>query len=71
MLKDFKFEKQLQEIIQEYKEYTDEPLDGDEIDMLVYILWCKINLMEGNITLDEYEKYLDKGKFRIIIGGAL
>lgn len=49
----------LQEIIDEYKEWDyDEPLDGDSVDNLVNIIKIKINLQEGNITLDEYEQLL-------------
>jgi hypothetical protein len=50
--------KQLQPIIQEYKDSSDEPLDGDDVDNLVYIIKAKINLHEGNITEDEYNKLL-------------
>jgi hypothetical protein len=32
----------------------DEPLDGDDVDRLCYIIKAKINLHEGNITETEY-----------------
>ena len=49
---------QLQPIIDEFKEGGDEPLDGDEVDALIEILRAKINLNEGNITQEEYDKIL-------------
>lgn len=49
---------QLIPIIQEYKAGDVEPLDGDEVDRLVNVLRAKINLHEGNITEDEYNKIL-------------
>lgn len=44
--------------------YTDnnwenEPLDEDEIDGLVEFLKLKLNLINGNITTEEYNKLLD------------
>ena len=50
---------QLQPIIDEYKDGSNEPLDGDEVDDLGRIIKAKINLQEGNITPDEYVKILD------------
>lgn len=38
---------------------VDEPMDGDDVDDLVKIIKAKINLHEGNITPEEYEKILD------------
>ena len=49
---------QLQPIIQEYKDGSDEALDGDDVDSLVHIIKAKVNLHEGNITEDEYNKIL-------------
>lgn len=48
----------IEEIIEEYKDGDNEPLDGDEVDDLVEILRTKINLHEGNITEEEYNKIL-------------
>ncbi len=45
-------------IIEEYKEGSNEPLDGDEVDRLCEIIKAKINLQEGNITRQEYEDIL-------------
>lgn len=50
--------KQLLPIIEEYKDGNNEPLDGDEVDDLVEIIRAKINLQEGNITEEEYNKIL-------------
>lgn len=47
----------LRDIIIEFRG-SDEPLDGDGVDELIEILRAKINLHEGNITEDEYEKLL-------------
>ena len=49
---------QLQPIIDEYKDGSNEPLDGDEVYDLVHIIKAKINLNEGNITEEEYNKIL-------------
>lgn len=50
------FEKPLIEIIKEYKDGSEEPLDGDEVDRLTEHLRNKINLFEGNITQEEYDE---------------
>lgn len=47
------------EIIGEYKEGDNTPLDGDEVYRLSQIIKTKINLQEGNILQGEYEKELD------------
>ena len=49
---------QLQPIIDEFKDGDSEPLDGDEVDDLVYIIKAKILLHEGNITQKEYDLML-------------
>lgn len=49
----------LQPLIDEYKDGTEEPLDGDEVDRLCEIIKAKINLNEGNLTENEYRKILD------------
>jgi hypothetical protein len=48
------FGEELQSIITKFKDGTDEPLDGDEVDVLTRIINAKINLIEGNITDEEY-----------------
>lgn len=53
------FEKQLIEILDIYAPgwYEDnEPLDGDEVDILVEHLRNRLNLINGNITQKEYEE---------------
>jgi hypothetical protein len=59
----------LLEILNEYKDGTDEPLDGDSVERLTEIIKAKLNLFEGNITEKEYEKVLDnsiKKEVRIV-----
>jgi len=47
---------QLLPIIEEYKDgFENEPLDSDAVDDLIEIIRAKINLQEGNITIEEYE----------------
>lgn len=50
----FSWTDELRLIIEDYKAGNDEPLDGDEVDKLVDWLRLKINLLEGNITWEEY-----------------
>lgn len=35
-----------------------EPLDGDAVDRLAWIIKCKLNLMNANITEEEYDELL-------------
>ena len=49
---------QLIPIIEEYKDGSDEPLDGDAVDDLLKIIGAKINLQEGNIDEEEYNEIL-------------
>lgn len=49
---------QLQPIIDEFKDGQPEPLDGDEVEILITIIRAKINLNEGNITQKEYDEIL-------------
>jgi len=44
-------------IIGLYKGDNTEPLDGDEVDVMVEHLRNEINLFEGNITTEEYCDY--------------
>lgn len=53
-------------LVEEFKDGNEEPLDGDAVDKLVHIIWCKINLLEGNITEDEYKRLLDRPYFSTI-----
>jgi len=49
----------IQPLIDEYKDGTEEPLDGDEVERLSRIIKAKINLNEGNLTEMECRKILD------------
>jgi len=50
--------KQLEPIIKEWKGGDEEPLDGDSVDRLTDIIKAKINLLEANITEEEYNEIL-------------
>lgn len=54
MVKFTNMNKHIYKLIEEYKDGTNEPLDGDEVDRLCEIIKAKINLNEGNITEQEY-----------------
>jgi len=47
-----------------YRDYMDinrnEPLDGDAVDHMIQLIWCEVNLDQGNITDEEYDDYMDK-----------
>ena len=53
---DLEFGKQLIEILDIYtdKEWTDEPLDENEVNDLLKVLEKQLNLINGNITEKEY-----------------
>lgn len=52
------FGEELQKILNIYtdNEWTSEPLDGDEVDNLIEHIRNQLNLLNGNITEQEYEK---------------
>lgn len=52
------FGEELQKILNIYtdNEWTSEPLDGDEVDNLTEHIRNQLNLLNGNITEQEYEK---------------
>lgn len=54
------FEEQLREILNKYNQGSNEPLDGDEVDTLVEHLKNQLNLMQGNITSEEYFEIYSK-----------
>lgn len=55
---DLQFYSELNDILNIYSEnWEEEPLDGDEVDNLIEILRNQLNLINGNITIQEY---LDK-----------
>jgi len=57
------FSEQLREILEIYKAGTDEPLDSDEVERLIQHLKNQLNLIEGNITEEEYLQ-LEEATFR-------
>ncbi|MBU0479068.1 hypothetical protein KKC91_10945 [bacterium] len=63
-IKDFAWEEELIKIVADYKEKegyeVDEALDGDETERLAGILLIELDLMEGNITQEEYLKRLER-----------
>ena len=52
----------IQEMVRLYKGYTQEPLDGDEVEGLTSYIKDEINLMEANITNQESEKQRRKAE---------
>lgn len=56
-----KYDNLLYDILDVYTDnnWENEPLDEDEIDSLVEFLKLKLNLINGNITTEEYNKLLD------------
>ena len=55
---------QLIPIIEEYRDGNqEEPLTADEVEDLVHIIKTKINLHEGNLTEEEYERELNNIKY--------
>ena len=54
---EMEFEKELISILDIYSEKTweTEPLDGDEVDVLIEHLRNRLNLINGNITQEEYD----------------
>ena len=54
---EMEFEKELVSILDIYSEKTweTEPLDGDEVDVLIEHLRNRLNLINGNITQEEYD----------------
>jgi len=66
-LKHLDWSEHLSAILSDYKEnLIDEALDGDEVDNLTEIIRAKLNLLEGNITHDEYCDM----EIRLIRGGT-
>ena len=52
---DLQFYNELSNVLNIYMEnWREKPLDGDEVDMLVEILRNQLNLINGNITMQEY-----------------
>ena len=59
---DLEFENELISILDTYtdKEWRNEPLDADEVDLLVEHLKIQLNLLNGNITNEEYNNLENK-----------
>lgn len=55
---DLEYGKELQDILEIYKQDSKEPLDSDEIDKLCNIIKLQLNLIEGNIDYKEYMEAL-------------
>ena len=52
---ELEFEKELMSILDKYdNEWNDEPLNSDEVDVLVEHLRNQLDLINGNITNKEY-----------------
>lgn len=49
-------QKLIEKLIEEYKDGSDEPLDESEVDVLVSHVKNFINLNEGNITQEKFNK---------------
>lgn len=50
----------------DYFEKDGEALDGDEVDEIIRELYFELNLINGNITQEEYDEGLEKGSEIII-----
>jgi len=55
-VKNLGFFDELRDIIKLYKDGSKEPLDGDEVESLIKHLKNQVNLIEGNITEEEYDE---------------
>lgn len=57
---DMEYNNYLYEILDIYTDssWGDEPLDEDEVDKLIELLRLKLNLINGNITQEEYNEIL-------------
>lgn len=62
-MKELEFENELISILDKYDDnWGDEPLDGDEVDVLAEHLRNMLNYINGNIMQDEYLKLEELGK---------
>ena len=55
-MRDLEFYEELRSILRKYSEGWNQALDGDEVDRLTEHIKNQLNLMNGNITDDEYLK---------------
>ena len=51
---------QLQPIIDEYKDGDDMPLSPDEVERLALIIRFKIDVNQGNVSVEEMQQALDE-----------
>ena len=51
---------QLEPIIEEYKDGDDSPLTPTEVERLALVIRFKIDVYEGNISVEDMEKALDE-----------
>lgn len=60
--KESEFSKQLYKILDIWTEnsWKEEPLEEDEVNILIEILRNQLNLINGNITEEEYEKVMQE-----------
>jgi hypothetical protein len=56
---ELQYSNQLQEIIQIYKDGSTDPMDGDETERFSKILLFEMDLLEGNITPEEYDVFIN------------
>ena len=55
---------QLEPIIEEYKDGDDSPLTKKEVERLALIIRFKIDVYEGNISVEDMNKALDEHSFQ-------
>ena len=54
---------QLQPIIDEYKSGDDSPLSPDEVERLALIIRFKIDVNQGNVSVEEMQQALDEHSY--------
>lgn len=54
---------QLQPIIDEYKDGDDMPLSPDEVERLALIIRFKIDVNQGNVSVEEMQQALDEHSY--------
>lgn len=60
LIKSLQFDDFVRGIIEMYKDGSDEPLDGDETKRLAEVVLAEMDLIEGNITKEEYRERLER-----------
>ena len=60
LIKSLQFDDFVRGIIEMYKDGSDEPLDGDETERLAEVVLTEMDLIEGNITEEEYRERLER-----------